>query len=108
MRACAHIAERTPGNVGGVFNRGYRIDVCHSGTHVGRPASAIRGDDPQPSGATILLSQRGGQPWESQGPCGLNARRRRQRLPLPKPLPQRARRGSPQSPTLTRAPMPTF
>eukprot|EP00959_Pyramimonas_sp_CCMP1952_P301635 6311238-Pyramimonas_sp.AAC.1 len=39
MRACAHIAERTPG---GVFNRAHRADVFHRDT--------LRGDLPSSSG----------------------------------------------------------
>eukprot|EP00959_Pyramimonas_sp_CCMP1952_P241197 5040752-Pyramimonas_sp.AAC.1 len=55
--AIAHIAERTHGNIGGIFNNGHRADVFHNDTHAGQPASAIWNDDPQPDEAATLRSQ---------------------------------------------------
>eukprot|EP00959_Pyramimonas_sp_CCMP1952_P202917 4243859-Pyramimonas_sp.AAC.1 len=93
-RAYAHIAERTPGNIGGAFSCGRRADVLRRDTHAGQPASAVWDGDQQPREATTLLSQPGGQPMRSQDFSGLDARGHRQRRPLTKPLPSWARRGN--------------
>eukprot|EP00959_Pyramimonas_sp_CCMP1952_P467486 9491693-Pyramimonas_sp.AAC.1 len=60
------MAERTPGNIGALFNRGHRSDVFHGGTHAGRPVSTTWDGDLQPNEATALLRQQGGQPAGSQ------------------------------------------
>eukprot|EP00959_Pyramimonas_sp_CCMP1952_P263871 5518230-Pyramimonas_sp.AAC.1 len=86
MRSYAQIAERTPGNLGGRFSHGRRTETFHTDTHVGQPATNVGNDDPQPTEATTLLAQHGGQPTGSQD-SGARYRDRRQRRPLPKPLP---------------------
>eukprot|EP00959_Pyramimonas_sp_CCMP1952_P034255 717837-Pyramimonas_sp.AAC.1 len=54
VRSCAHIAERTPANIGGIFSHGHRADAFHADTHAGQPANNVWNDDPQPTEATTL------------------------------------------------------
>eukprot|EP00959_Pyramimonas_sp_CCMP1952_P404408 8474609-Pyramimonas_sp.AAC.1 len=38
-RSCAHIAERTHGNIGGIFSRGHRAGTFHTETNAWQPAT---------------------------------------------------------------------
>eukprot|EP00959_Pyramimonas_sp_CCMP1952_P270055 5645623-Pyramimonas_sp.AAC.1 len=60
MRSYAHIAERTLGNIGGIFSHGHRAETCHAEATAGQPASNVWNGDPQPTDTTTLLAQNGG------------------------------------------------
>ena len=65
MRSYAHIAERTPGNIGDIFSHGHRTSTFQTNTAgAGQPASNVWDDD-QPTEATTLLAQQGGQAQDS-------------------------------------------
>eukprot|EP00959_Pyramimonas_sp_CCMP1952_P392464 8224091-Pyramimonas_sp.AAC.1 len=57
MRSYAHIAEKTPGNIGGIFSRGHRAETFHVEANAGQPANNLWNDDPQPTETTTLLAQ---------------------------------------------------
>eukprot|EP00959_Pyramimonas_sp_CCMP1952_P086289 1804927-Pyramimonas_sp.AAC.1 len=38
-RSSAHIAERTPGNIGGIFSHGHRTATFHVEANAGQPAN---------------------------------------------------------------------
>ena len=61
MRSYAHIAERTPGNIGDIFTHGHRTATFQTNTSTaGQPASSVWNDD-QPTETTSLLTVPGGQ-----------------------------------------------
>eukprot|EP00959_Pyramimonas_sp_CCMP1952_P311911 6527935-Pyramimonas_sp.AAC.1 len=60
MRSYAHIVERTPGNIGGIFSHGHRTETFHVEANAGQPANNARNDDPQSTETTTLLAQNGG------------------------------------------------
>eukprot|EP00959_Pyramimonas_sp_CCMP1952_P156568 3274379-Pyramimonas_sp.AAC.1 len=68
MRSYAHIAERTPGNLGGIFSRGHRTETFHAEANAGQPANNVWNDDAPPTETTTLLAQNGGTAPGSQGP----------------------------------------
>eukprot|EP00959_Pyramimonas_sp_CCMP1952_P182467 3815616-Pyramimonas_sp.AAC.1 len=68
MRSYAHIAERTPGNIGGTFSHGHRAETFHTDNHAVQPAANVWNDDPQPTETTALFAQNGGPPTGSQDP----------------------------------------
>eukprot|EP00959_Pyramimonas_sp_CCMP1952_P094053 1967516-Pyramimonas_sp.AAC.1 len=57
MRSYAHIAERPPGNIGGIFSHGHRTETFHVEANAGQPAKNVRNDDPQATETTTLLAQ---------------------------------------------------
>eukprot|EP00959_Pyramimonas_sp_CCMP1952_P221296 4625956-Pyramimonas_sp.AAC.1 len=57
VRSYAHIAERAPGNIGGVFSHGHQTQTFHAGANAGQPANNVWNDDPQPTETTTLLAQ---------------------------------------------------
>eukprot|EP00959_Pyramimonas_sp_CCMP1952_P343693 7199439-Pyramimonas_sp.AAC.1 len=62
MSVYARIAERAPGNIGGVFSHGHRANVFYGDAHTGQQANNVWNDDPQPNEATTLFRQQGGHP----------------------------------------------
>eukprot|EP00959_Pyramimonas_sp_CCMP1952_P318519 6664851-Pyramimonas_sp.AAC.1 len=52
-RSYAHIAERTPCNISGVFSHGHRAETFHADRNAGQPANNVWNDDPQPNEATV-------------------------------------------------------
>eukprot|EP00959_Pyramimonas_sp_CCMP1952_P201067 4205147-Pyramimonas_sp.AAC.1 len=60
MRSYAHIAERTPGNFGGMFSHGHRTKTFHTEANAGQPANNVWNDDMSPIETTTLLAQNGG------------------------------------------------
>eukprot|EP00959_Pyramimonas_sp_CCMP1952_P262740 5494016-Pyramimonas_sp.AAC.1 len=70
MRSYAHIAERTPGSIGGILSHGHRTRTFHAQANAGQPANSVWNDDAQPTETTTLLAQNGGTASGSQGPWG--------------------------------------
>eukprot|EP00959_Pyramimonas_sp_CCMP1952_P286875 5999020-Pyramimonas_sp.AAC.1 len=68
MRSYAHIAERTPGNIGCIFSHGHRTETFHAEANAGQPANNVRKDDPQPTETFALLAQNGRTASGSQAP----------------------------------------
>eukprot|EP00959_Pyramimonas_sp_CCMP1952_P293556 6139492-Pyramimonas_sp.AAC.2 len=68
MRSYAHIAERTPGNIGGIFSHGHRTETFHTEADAGQPANNVWIDGVPPTETTTLLAQNGGTASGSQGP----------------------------------------
>eukprot|EP00959_Pyramimonas_sp_CCMP1952_P206946 4328780-Pyramimonas_sp.AAC.1 len=66
MRSYAHISERTPGNIGGIFSRGHRAETIHTEANAGQLASNVWNDDTLPIETTTLLAQNGGAASGSQ------------------------------------------
>eukprot|EP00959_Pyramimonas_sp_CCMP1952_P119808 2505086-Pyramimonas_sp.AAC.1 len=62
-----HIAERTPGKIGGIFSHGHRTETSHAVDNAGQPANNVWNDDPQPTETTTLFAQNGGTASGSQG-----------------------------------------
>eukprot|EP00959_Pyramimonas_sp_CCMP1952_P342533 7176223-Pyramimonas_sp.AAC.1 len=60
MRSYAHIAERIPGNIGGIFSHGHRTETFHAEANAGQPANNVWNDGPQPTETITLLAQNGG------------------------------------------------
>eukprot|EP00959_Pyramimonas_sp_CCMP1952_P085262 1782739-Pyramimonas_sp.AAC.1 len=60
MRSYAHIAERSPGNIGDIFSHGHRVQTFHAEASAGQLATNVRNDDPQPTETTTLFAQNGG------------------------------------------------
>eukprot|EP00959_Pyramimonas_sp_CCMP1952_P433837 9084827-Pyramimonas_sp.AAC.1 len=69
MRSYADIAERSPGNIGGIFSRGHRTETFHVEVNAGQPANNVWNDDTQPIETTRLLAQNGGTASGSQDSC---------------------------------------
>eukprot|EP00959_Pyramimonas_sp_CCMP1952_P112007 2342553-Pyramimonas_sp.AAC.1 len=68
MRSYAHIAERTPGNIGGTFSHGHRTETFHAEANAGQPSNDVWDDAMPPSETTTLLAQNGGTVSGSQDP----------------------------------------
>eukprot|EP00959_Pyramimonas_sp_CCMP1952_P422705 8854928-Pyramimonas_sp.AAC.1 len=66
MRSYAHIAERTPGDIGGIFSHGLRTEAFHTETNAEQPGTNVWKDDSQRTEATTLEAQQGSQPTGSQ------------------------------------------
>ena len=65
MRSYAHIAERTPGNIGDIFTHGHRTATFQTNTGTaGQPASSVWNDD-QTNETTAFLAIPGGQAQSS-------------------------------------------
>eukprot|EP00959_Pyramimonas_sp_CCMP1952_P195122 4080200-Pyramimonas_sp.AAC.1 len=60
MRSSAHIAEMTPGDIGGIFSRGHRTETFHAEANAGQHANNVWNNDPQRTETTTLLAQNGG------------------------------------------------
>eukprot|EP00959_Pyramimonas_sp_CCMP1952_P148973 3116750-Pyramimonas_sp.AAC.1 len=60
MRSYAHIAERTPGDIGGIFSHGHRAETFHVEANARQIANDVWNGDPQPTETTAQLSQNGG------------------------------------------------
>eukprot|EP00959_Pyramimonas_sp_CCMP1952_P137421 2875977-Pyramimonas_sp.AAC.1 len=60
MRSYAHIAERTPGNIGGILSHGHRTETFHTEANAGQLANDVWNDDMPPTETTALLAQNGG------------------------------------------------
>eukprot|EP00959_Pyramimonas_sp_CCMP1952_P153139 3203417-Pyramimonas_sp.AAC.1 len=56
-RSHAHIAERTPGNIGGIVSHGHRTETFHAEANAGQPANNVRNDDSQPTDHNIAGSE---------------------------------------------------
>eukprot|EP00959_Pyramimonas_sp_CCMP1952_P004477 93765-Pyramimonas_sp.AAC.1 len=65
MRSYAHIAERSPGNIG-IFSHGHRTETFHVEARAGQPVYNVWNDDPQPTETTTLLAQNGDSASGSQ------------------------------------------
>eukprot|EP00959_Pyramimonas_sp_CCMP1952_P448238 9385922-Pyramimonas_sp.AAC.1 len=57
MRSYAHIAERTPGNIGGICSHGHRAETFRVEANAGQPVNNVWNDDPQSTETTTLLAQ---------------------------------------------------
>eukprot|EP00959_Pyramimonas_sp_CCMP1952_P356697 7469599-Pyramimonas_sp.AAC.1 len=68
MRSYAHIAERTPGNTGGIFSHCHRTETFHTEANTGQPANSVGNNDMPPTETTTLLVQNGGTASGSQDP----------------------------------------
>eukprot|EP00959_Pyramimonas_sp_CCMP1952_P378659 7931914-Pyramimonas_sp.AAC.1 len=66
MRSYARIAERTHGNIGGLFSHGHRTETFHAEANPGQPAINVWNDYPQPHETTTLLAQNCGSASGSQ------------------------------------------
>eukprot|EP00959_Pyramimonas_sp_CCMP1952_P401959 8422863-Pyramimonas_sp.AAC.1 len=93
MRSYAHIAEKTPDNIGGTFSHGHRTETFHVETDEKQPANYVWNDDPQPTETTTLLAQNGGSASGTQDSWA-RFRGRPTRHPLHKPQPEWAQRGN--------------
>eukprot|EP00959_Pyramimonas_sp_CCMP1952_P136960 2865813-Pyramimonas_sp.AAC.1 len=67
MKSYAHIAERDPGNSGGIFIHGRRSETFHVEANAGQPANNVWSDEPQSTETTTLLAQNGRAASGSQG-----------------------------------------
>eukprot|EP00959_Pyramimonas_sp_CCMP1952_P180597 3776104-Pyramimonas_sp.AAC.1 len=60
MRSYGHIAEKTPGNVGGIFfSHGHRTEISHVEANAGQIANNVWNDDPQSTETIAPLAQNG-------------------------------------------------
>eukprot|EP00959_Pyramimonas_sp_CCMP1952_P062350 1303665-Pyramimonas_sp.AAC.1 len=68
MRSYAHIAERTPGNIGCISSRCHRTETFRTEANAGQLANNVWNDDMPPSETTTMLAQTGGTASGSQDP----------------------------------------
>eukprot|EP00959_Pyramimonas_sp_CCMP1952_P358170 7499656-Pyramimonas_sp.AAC.1 len=66
VSSCAHTAERTTGDIGGIFSRGHRTETSHVEANARELANNAWNDDPQPTETTTRLAQNGGPASGSQ------------------------------------------